>query len=742
MSEDKSYLDSFTEKEKPGGFEQETFVAVKSKGKKMKIMAAAVAVVVLITGIFVVYNKMNKVQVPKLAGMTLEEANVWATQNKIVLASKSSYNFDIDSGTVISQETKEGAVIKKNSTLTIEISKGADPSEKITWPDIESMTKSEIETWISDNKLTGVSIETANSDVVAADQVISYSLTDDTEANFTRKSRATINISLGSASESETVVVEDFSTMTAGEALQWGTDNGVKVNISEAFDDYVSAGNVVSQSVKADTEIKKTVPVTVVISKGAPVIVPNFSSMSEDEANTWAKTNNVTLIVKEIYSSKNNKGTLLSQSISAGSSIEGSDELKLTYSLGQIDVESYIGKTKLDILNWQKEVNTKNGNISLSFITAYGSKGSSGKIISQSIKNDYVVPGAKISVVVSLGKKLLTPDFSGLTESGCNSLAQSSGVTIVFTYKTSSSVVKGTVIAQSPAKNTVITDAKAITITVALSGTADAVTVPDFTKMTKDAANIWAKTNKITLVYNENYRDDDAKGSLYDQSTASGKSVAQGSKITVYCSLGKSATVPSFIAMTKDEADAWAKSNNITLIYEEKNSSLYTKGTLYSQSVASGKIIAQGTYITVYYSLGKAATVPDFTAMSKDEADAWAKSNNVTLIYKENYRDDDAKGTLYAQSVSAGTSAADLSGITVYYSLGRVQISSFVGKTKLEMLTWLQDVNSKGANLSAAYTYADDETAEMNMILSQSVMNTSIDTGSTITFKITWDPDE
>lgn len=736
MSEDKSYLDSFTEKEKPGGFEQETFVAVKSKGKKMKIIAAAAAVVVLIAGIFVVYNKMNKVQVPELTGMTLEEANVWATQNKIILASKSSYNFDIDSGTVISQETKEGTSIQKNSTLTIEVSLGANPSEKITWPDIESMTKSEIETWISDNKLTGVNIETANSDVVAADQVISYSLTDDTEANFIRKSRATINISLGSASESETVVVEDFSTMSAGEALQWGTDNGVMVNISEAFDDYVTAGNVVSQSIKADTEIKKTVPVTVVISKGEPVVVPNFSAMSEDEANTWAKTNNVTLIVKEIYSSKNDKGTLFSQSISAGSSIEGSDELKLTYSLGQIDVASYVGKTKLDILNWQKEVNTKSANISLTFNTAYGSKGSSGKIISQSIKNDYVVPGTKIKVVVSLGKKLLTPDFSGLTESGCSSLAQSSGVTVVFTYKASSSVIKGTVIAQNPVKNTVITDAKAITITISLSGTADAVTVPDFTKMTKDAANIWAKTNSITLVYNENYRDDDAKGSIYDQSIASGKSVAQGSKITVYYSLGKSVTVPGFTAMTRAEAEAWAKTNNITLIVEENNSSIYAKGSLYGQSVASGKTVAQGTYITVSCSLGQAATVPNFAAMNKAEADAWAKTNNVTLIYDENYSDDIAKGTLYAQNISSGTSISDLSSIKISYSLGPVQVPGFIGKTKLEMLTWLQDANSNGADLTAAYTYTDDETKDVNIILGQSVMNTSVDTGSTITFEL------
>lgn len=645
MSEDKSYLDSFTKSEKPEGFEPETFIAVKNKSKNFKIIAAVIAVVVLLTVTFVVYSRMNHVEVPTLVGMTLDEANVWATQNKIILATRSVYSFKVDADTIISQVTKAGDSIKKNSTLTITVSLGADPSEKITWPDIKSMTKSEIETWITDNKLTGVNIVTANSDVVEADKVISYTLTDDTEANFTRKSRATINISLGPADVTATVVVADFSAMKAGEVLQWGTDNGVKIIISEAFDDYISAGNVISQSVKSTTEIKKTEPITVVISKGVPIVVANFSAMSEDEANSWAKLNNVTIIIKEKYSSSNDKGKLFSQSISAGSRIEGTDELKLTYSLGQIDVASYIDKTKLDILNWQKEVNTKDGNISLTFSTIYGTKGSAGKIVSQSIKNDYVTPGTKIKVVISLGMKVVTPDFSGLTETGCNTLAQSSGITVVFTYQANSNFTKGMVISQSPAKNTVISDAKPVTVAISLTGTAEAVTVPNFKTMTKDEANIWAKTNNINLIFDDNYRDDDAKGSLYDQSVASGKSLAQGSSITISCSLGKSATVPGFTSMTKDEADAWAKTNNVTLLYDE-NYSAYTKGTLYSQSVSSGSTIAQGSTITISYSLGKAATVPNFETMTKEGADAWAKTNNISLIYDESYSDDDAMGSL------------------------------------------------------------------------------------------------
>lgn len=608
MTDNKSYLDTFTDK-KPESFEQETFVAITDKSRRTKIIIAVIAVVVLIAGSFGIYNLTNNVMVPKLVGMTLDEVNAWATKNRITLAATSIYDFASDSGIVIAQETPAGDSIQKNSVLSIDVSLGADPSEKITWPDIKSMTVTEIEAWISDNKLTGVKIATANSDIVAADQVISYALTDDTEANFTRKSRATVNVSIGPASQSETVVVSDFSSMKAGEVLQWGTDNGVMISISEAFDNYVASGNVVSQSVKANTEINKTEAISVVISIGAPVVVPNFAAMSQDEANSWAKLNNVTLIVQEKYSSSNDKGKNYSQSIASGTTMKAGDELKLVYSLGRVDLASYIGKTKLDILNWQNEVNLKGANISITFTETYGEKGTGGKIVSQSIKNDYVSPGTKISVAVSLGMKLITPDFSGKTEAECSALAQANGIAVLYNYQESSSVSWGYSISQSPAQGTVMTDTAAVTVAISVSGSAV-----------------------------------------------------------------------------------------------------------------------------------KTVAVPDFSTMGKDEASTWAKTNNVTLTFDDMYMNAVSAGTLYSQSVAAGQSITQGSGITISCSLGQIEMTSFVGKTKIEMLNWLAGVNAKGGNISVAYTYANNMTYAMNIIIGQSIMNTYIDTGTTITFNISWQP--
>jgi len=610
MSESSSYLDTFKNDDKPESFEQETFVSFRNKQSQKRLVILIAVLLILIAGSYVVYRLANDREIPELVGLSLEEASAWATKNKIVLVVKKEYSFDITSGMVIFQEMSAGDTIRKNDTLSIVVSLGADPDESIPWPDIKSMNLNEIETWISANKLTGINITTANSDVVPENQVISYTLTDNTEANFMRKSRVTIVVSIGAAAQSETVTVTDFSNMKISDILQWGRENCVTIVIEETFDDYVSSGNVIYQSIKVNTEvIKNETTITVFLSSGPEIIVPDFTSLTQDEATSWAKASNVTLIITEEYSSSYAKGNLIRQSQMPGASTKVGEEIRLVYSAGLIDVSSFIGKTKLDILNWQAGVNAKGANISLSFSEAYGEKGSAGKIISQSVQNDTVKPNSKISVVVSLGMRLLTPDLTGMTESECKTIAQSNGLTILFTYQKSSTVANGLVISQSPARQTVITDDDTITAVIAISD------------------------------------------------------------------------------------------------------------------------IEPGT-----------VSAPDFTSMTKDEANAWAQANHMSLSYIEMYHDAIVKGRIISQSTAPGAKVAPNSTITLELSLGEIQLSSFIGRTKLEVQNWLFEINSKGAGIEAIFAYAHDKSKEMNIIVGQSLMNTSVPTGTTVTFTLSWDP--
>ena len=677
MPERRSFLDTMAENNKPESFGQEKFITVKNSNKKRKLIIAAAAAVVLIIAGYFIYTAIDSVKVPTLVGMTLTDASDWASKNKITLSAKNVYDFNTDEGIIMTQEITAGKSIRKNSTITIQVSQGANPDEAITFPDIESMTTSEIETWISDNKLTGVKVSTAYSDVVAVDNVISYTMTDDTEANFKRKSRVTVIVSLGSETATTTVVMGDFSSMKAGEVLQWGSDNGVAVTLEESYDNYIESGFVISQSVSADTEILKTDPVTVVISIGKPITVLDFSSMTQDEATAWAKTNNVTLTIMEQYTSSNNMGKLLTQSIAAGTDMTAGDELKLTYSLGRVDVANYIGKTKLEIASWQNTANSKNANIKLKFVSEYGEKGTAGQIMAQSIKNDFVDPGTTITVTISQGMKLLTPDFSGLTQSECTALGQTDGITVLFNYQDSTTVGNGLMISQNPAKNTVLSDADHVTVVISSSGS--------------------------------------ASGTV---------------------------TVPDFSTMKASEIQTWAADNGASVQLTEVYSTYYASGSVISQSVAKNTVTSKMTVIYVNLSKGPAptqVTVPDFTTMSKDEADLWAKLKNVTLFYKYQYSDTLTKGYLFSQSTASGTSVDAGSVITIYSSLGMVEVSNFIGSSKLDVQKWATDANAQGANITVYFTTDYNSTQSSGKIYQQS-LNGYVAVGSILYFNISYGP--
>lgn len=674
MPESKSFLESMAEGSRPESFGQEKFEYVRDGKKKYKIIVGVLVVVLLIMGIIGVTYATGRVKVPELVGKSIEEATAWAQKNKITLYAKNTYSFEDEENTILSQEIPVGETIKKGSGMSIQVSLGPDPEEVITFPDIKSMTTSEIEMWISENKLTGVNLETVNSDVVERDHVISYSFTDGSEDNFKRKNRVTINVSIGSAELSETVVVGNFSSMKVAEVLQWGSDNGVIINLVEDFDDYIPAGSIISQSVKNSTEIKRTDIITVVVSKGKPVIVPDLSLMTKEEANSWAKLNNVTLTILEEYSVSESMGSFYGQSISKGRSMKQGDEIKAFYSLGRVEVGNYIGKTKLDMLTWQNEVNEKGASISLRFTETYGEKGTAGKIISQSIKNDTINIGSTINVVVSKGMKIATPDFNGKTEAECATIGKDNGLTILFDYEFSDTVRKGYVISQSPARDTVITDADPITIVISLTGLpSDQVVVPDFSSMKASAILQWGYDNGVSVNLIEVYNDFISSGSVVSQSITKNTVISKTENITVSISKGKAPAgvfVPSFVLMTKDEANAWSKSNNISLVILDRYS-IYNKGLIYYQSAASGSSIDPGTTITLYY------------------------------------------------------------------SLGRVEVANYIGKTKLDILNWQSNVNEKGAAVKIDFIENDTvEKGAPGIIIGQSIINDLVYPGTTIEVEI------
>lgn len=479
MAENKSFLDSIAlENTKPESFSEEKFEYV-NDGKKKKLIITSGMVAVIIAAIFIVTYITGRVTVPDMVGWNINDVYQWAQNNKITLAINDEYNFDIDEDIVMSQDLEVDKSISKNSTINLTVSLGADPDESIDFPDIESMTYSEIETWIEENKLTGARIETEYSDVVQENNVISYEFLDGTEENFKRKNRVTVHVSNGSEELSETIVVPSFANATVAQVKQWGSENNVSINIVEVFDEHTNAGLVVTQSVNRDVEMRREDGLTVEVSKGKAVVVANLTSMSKTEAQAWAGQNHITLITKDSYNNSYSQGKIYSQSVASGKSITEEDSIKINCSLGKVEVGSFIGTTRLDILSWRDNVNENGGNIKISVNEAYGEAGSAGKIISQSISNDIVNTGTEITVTISKGMKLVMPDLSAKTEEEVKKLCNDLGLKVLFDYKHSELsnpedvesepiVARDYVISQSITADTIISDADTVTVVISL----------------------------------------------------------------------------------------------------------------------------------------------------------------------------------------------------------------------------------------------------------------------------------
>ncbi len=661
MSEKKSFLDDLAQSQKPESFSQEKFVNVNGGKKMAKTIVALAVIIVLAAAAFMAISIMSKVKVPELVGMSLTDAADWAAGNKITLSARSVYDFDNEEGIILSQAIEAGNQIEKNSTILIQVSLGADPEEQIVFPDIKGMTAAEIDRWISENKLTGVRTEIVYSDVVAPDNVISYSFTDGSEGSFKRKNRVVITVSKGSEGLAETIIIPDLTSYKVGALFQWGNDNGVKINVIEAFDEYISSGSVISQSVKANTEIKRSNGITVLISIGKAITVPDFPSMLKDEMNAWAKLNNITIITLEKYSDTLKKGKICGQSTAAGAKVSEGSNIIVDISLGRVEIGSYIGKTRLEILNWQDQVNENGAGIELAFNEEFGGKGSAGKIISQSIKDDFVQVGSTISITLSKGMKVITPDFAGKNKDECTDIANDAGITLIYDYKQSDSIEKDYVISQTPERGTLISDSDTITVIISLTGdTAEKITVADFSSMKKD-------------------------------------SIVQ-----------------------------WSISNGANVGFREEFSNYVSAGGVISQSVVKNSVIRLTDYIEVVISRGPSVTIPDFSLMSEAEASLWAKTNNISITFTDKYSNTYKKGSLFSQSIPAGFKVSENSSIMCNYSLGLVEVASFIGKTKLDILNWQAEVNGKGANIKLSFTegYGDKGTA--GTIKSQSVKNDAV----------------
>ena len=388
----------------PASYGEEKVVKVDTPKKQLSPVALIIlAVIVLGIGFGIYWFKFAPhITMPNFVGKNISEVSTWAKQNKMdssaIATSEPVYSMDYDKGVVVEQSVAEGKKVKKDTPITFTVSNGPDPDEKIDFPtDITSMTSSEIQAWISENKLSKAKVVSQYSDTVESGNVISYEVKNGSQEDFTRSTTLNVTCSKGPAPAGQ-ITVENLVGKTITEVESWCNTKKVVLNKTEAFSDQVDKDKIISMDKKSGDTMKEGETLTVVVSKGKGVKIPNLVGYTEEQYNAWKadSSNSVTVVTKSVYNAAP-KGSIIAQSLAAGSVVESGEVLELTVSeylpILETDSRLWLGQDYLKLKAQVDEWNSKGASIQAG---QYGT-------VKEKCSDEYTTPGAIIDYSCSGG---------------------------------------------------------------------------------------------------------------------------------------------------------------------------------------------------------------------------------------------------------------------------------------------------------------------------------------------------
>lgn len=402
-----SFLEKFNEeiKDESNGIVTETNELEEDKTylkkkKKQKIITIIVSIVIVITiSLLVIFSQI--VEVHNFVNGLNTIATKWGKNNDIEIIEEEQYDTKITERIVISQSIKDGSRIFKKSSIKIIVSKGKDPNEKISVPEKDSATASDIKAWKEENDLSNVTIKEEHSSEIETGKIIKYEFENiaTNETNFTRSDKLTIIVSKGE----KVLNMEDFTSKTQTEAEKWCQENNVNYEVKEKFSDTIENGKIISQSVENGQELTDDTTIVFEVSIGAGIKIPNYSKVSSDEAQELS--DKVKLKIKNVYNMNVSYGKLISQSVKAGTTKKETDnEVTLTYSLGKPYFSNMNGISESEIAKTFYEYNQKGVNFTYT-IKYVDSSEEKGKIVWTSKCNEFVTLKEEIEIHVSNGSK-------------------------------------------------------------------------------------------------------------------------------------------------------------------------------------------------------------------------------------------------------------------------------------------------------------------------------------------------
>lgn len=196
--------------------------------------------------------------------------------------------------------------------------------------------------------------------------------------------------------------------------------------------------------------------------------------------------------------------------------------------------------------------------------------------------------------------------------------------------------------------------------------------------------------------------------------------------------------VPNVVGQTEAEARTILTEAKLEPKFEQAPSTEVEDGKVISTDPAEGTTVAAGSTVTVQVSTGpKAATMPDITGKTREEAEAILAEQGLTLKI-EGTEDIDgvARNTIGRTDPTQGATVNEGDTVSAWLSSGRVKVPSLSGLTESAARDELGRVN-----LGVSVTYRYEEGQTVGTVLEQNpTADTVVDPESTVRIVVAGEP--
>lgn len=543
----------------------------------------------------------------------------------------------------------------------------------------------------------------------------------------------------------EEIKVPDFSGETKEDVETWRQDSKLaedRISYSYSFDEELAEDAVISQSMEAGMVLSAQEVLGIVLSSGPDpdkeFSLPDFTGQSRTEVVKWFTDNrfaNVSYVFQEQEGVE--EDTFLEASVEAGTTVKRSQELTVTFAIGNSDQEvtvpDFSSYSRANIQAWA----STNG-ITVSFVTKASDTVAAGKVIAQSVAAGTIIKtGSSLTVTLSGGKAVTVVSYVGSTREEAEAWASKNGLKAVYVSYYSSEA-ENTILSQSPASGTVSAGSS-----VTFGVSAGLVPLTDYTGRTRtEFASYISSLNKennasakLTVTYTEKQTSDAAAGTILSQS-ASGK-VKPGTAVTVEVAAGVKVTVTSKAGSTLDAFKSYLSSLNLRL-----GTATYS----YSDTVAEGSLISNqtgtfeaGASIDCVVSKGSytwdasSYISPGSSWSTLYSASYEARRNGYSVTKTDVESSEYDAGSIVSCTVSSKSIACQV-------SIGRyVTVPDAVGKTQAEGEAAMTAAGLKVSSVTSS-TYSSEYAA--GTVMGQSTAaGTSVKQGSSVTLTISKGPE-